>query len=395
MEIGELLDLETERMSFGPAAVARHRPSGEERAVVVFVEGAAPREAIRARLTRRHKNYWEAELVEVLRPSPDRVVPPCPVFGRCGGCQWQHLSYPAQLRAKEEILLHQIERATRIPQNELKTKLSVHGAKSQYGYRARLQARGDRQGLGFFAPGSHTIVHTQECLVADPAIREAWSELLETGKHAELAAPTGQFKIEWTKAGTQVHQAVNREHGALGFTQINPEQNQVLVDVVTELARGAPGRGMLLDLYSGDGNLSEKLVADFGRTVCVDEHTGQDPAEIKNLPEKGRVFVRSGVEEFLRDGYLQSWLESASASGVGCAITDPPRNGLREVASRVAGLRTPRIILVSCDPATLARDLTAFTSSGGADYRIDEIHLIDMFPQTFHLETVVGLSLQG
>src|SRR5579862_9314256 len=95
-----LIELETEGMSFGSAAVGRFTPEGETRAMVVFVEGAAPGERVRVELLRSHKSYWEGRVVEVLRPSPDRVSAPCEVFGRCGGCQWQHLSYEAQMAAK-------------------------------------------------------------------------------------------------------------------------------------------------------------------------------------------------------------------------------------------------------------------------------------------------------
>src|SRR5262249_1858215 len=158
------------------------------------------------------------------------VAPPCPVFEKCGGCQWQHLSYEAQLRAKEEIVLHQLHRTAKLDLADLKSKLKVHAAKNPLGYRARLQLHGDKQGIGFFATGSHKIVHTENCIVAHPQIQEAWAKFLRARPLAELAKATGQFKVEWTRTDSgQLLESFNRKHGALGFTQINPEQNAVLV----------------------------------------------------------------------------------------------------------------------------------------------------------------------
>jgi 23S rRNA (uracil1939-C5)-methyltransferase len=375
------IEVQIERMSFGPAAVGRVRLPGEDRALVVFVEGAAPGELVRARVTRKDKNYWEAKLVEILRRSPDRIEPPCPVFGRCGGCQWQHLDYAAQVRAKEEILLHQLQRATRLEPEALRAKLTAHPAKNPFGYRTRLQVHGNRRGIGFFAPGSHEVVPTHECLVAHPDIRRAWAEFAAHRPLGELSRATGGFKVEWTRTDSgQVMEAINRKHGAFGFTQVNAEQNAELVRVVTELA----GTGdVLLDLYGGDGNLSERLLDRFPKILSVDSfNRGIDPTTAS--PGAGRTFIRQDVEAFLVERRLPEW----GIDRVDCVIADPPRNGLRGTSSLISGLKAPRIILVSCDPATLSRDLSVLLGP----YSVDRIHLIDMFPQTYHMETVVLLT---
>lgn len=387
MKVNDILEIEIDRMSFGPAAVGRIALEGQSRAMVIFVEGALPGERASVKLTRSHKSYWEAELVKVLRPSPERVQPPCPVFGRCGGCQWQHLAYPAQVRAKEQILIHQLSRATRISEDELRSRLKSHPAPSAFGYRARLQARGDERGIGFFAAASHSIAYTDHCPVAHPDIQKAWSTFLLERPLRELAKATGQFKIEWTREDNgQVLEALNRKHGAFGFTQVNPEQNQILTSITAELAGSG---GVLFDLYGGNGNLSDRLASKFRQIISVDSfNDGGDPATTK-VPEAGRVFVKQGVEEFLNEQRWRDW----GISKVDCVIADPPRNGLREAAGQIAGLNTPRILLVSCDPSTLARDLTTFTSGTSSRYRVERIHLIDMFPQTYHLETVVLLTL--
>ncbi|MBI3558104.1 MAG: class I SAM-dependent RNA methyltransferase [Deltaproteobacteria bacterium] len=386
MNTGDTIELNIDRMSFGPAAVGRIQPAGEERAIVVFVEGACPNERALVKLTKNHKSYWQAQLVSIIEPSSERTQPPCPVFQRCGGCQWQHLSYPAQVAAKTEILIHQLNRATRIPSEELKAKLQVHGAFSPYGYRARLQVHGDGKGIGFFAPASHSIVHAGRCLVAHPDIQNAWSDFLANRPLAELAKATGQFKIEWTRTPNgQVKEALNRKHAADGFTQVNPEQNEVLIKIVADRAKGGK---LLLDLYGGDGNLTNSLTGSFENILSVDSYNdGADPISVQAPLKPGRLFVREKVEDFLSD---QRWRDWGFEGAIDCIVTDPPRDGLREAAGHIADLQAPRVILVSCDPSTLARDLTAFTSSR---YQVDAIHLIDMFPQTYHLETVVSLVL--
>ena len=401
MNTGDTIELSIDRMSFGPAAVGRIQPPGETRAMVIFVEGAAPGERVRVKLTKNHKSYWDAELLEILEPSSERTQAPCPVFQTCGGCQWQHLSYPAQVEAKAEILVHQLNRATRIPSEEIRAKLKIHSAASPYGYRARLQIHGDSQGIGFFSAASHSIAHVGRCLVAHPDIQKTWSEFLANRPLAQLAKATGQFKVEWTRTPNgQIKEALNSKHSALGFTQVNPEQNEVLVQVVAELAIGGK---VLLDLYGGDGNLSNRLASTFEHILSVDSfNDGPHPASLSAPLKPGRHFVREKVEEFLAERRWQDWgfdgpivRQGAEApvdrtSTIDCIVTDPPRDGLREAAGLIADLNAPRIILVSCDPSTLARDLTAFTASR---YRVDAIHLIDMFPQTYHLETVISLVL--
>lgn len=402
MQVNDVIELEIDSMSYGASAVGRYAlgdgqtgkladgsreqaaGAGAGNRVVVFVQGAMPGEKVRARVSKKHKNYWEAALVEVLRPSADRVAPPCPVFEQCGGCQWQFMSYDAQIRAKEDILTHQLHRTARLALDEIKKKLTTHPAKNPLGYRARLQAHGDAQGMGFFGTGSHSIVRTDRCIVAHPDIQKAWTEFLAKRPIAELARARGQFKIEWTRTDNgQVREALNSKHGAFGFTQVNSEQNEVLKKLVSKLA--GEKKRVLLDLYGGDGNLSKQLSGNFEHVICVDSfNDGGAPTKVDPKANSGFVLVNARVEDFLENQYWRDW----GFEQIDCVIADPPRNGLREAAGRIADLQASRIVLVSCDPSTLARDLTAFTA---ASYEVDQIHLVDMFPQTFHLETVVSL----
>ena len=373
---GDTLEVDVERMSFGSAAVGRVVLAAGEKPLVVFVEGAAPCERVKARITRVRKNHVEALTETVIKPSPSRTTPPCHHFGACGGCQWQHLTYDAQLAAKTDVLIHQIARGTHIPEGNLRSRLQVHGAKSPLGYRARLQARGEGPHIGFYKAASKDLVPIDECPIARPEIRAAWHH---------FKRPKPPFKVEWTLLPDgSVRETLNQPHAAEGFTQVNPEQNAVLVDLVAGAARASGGE-RLLDLYGGDGNLTNAITADFTHIVSVEAYGPGEPASALKAPlAPGRHFVRERVEAFLDAKSMQRF------AAFDVIIADPPREGLvGPIAGRIARLGAPTLILVSCDPSTLARDLAAFT----ADYEIKQLHLVDMFPQTFHIESVSVLAL--
>ena len=402
--VGDILELEIERMSFGPAAVARYQIPGASKPVVVFVRGAAPQDVVRAKITKCSKNFWDAQAIEVLKPSPLRVTPPCSVFDQCGGCQWQHMSYDAQVSSKKDVLLHQIQRATQLDGKFLDSITTVHAAPNPLGYRTRIQARGDAKGLGFYQESSRQLIHVNECIVCHPKIREAWSQFLENKPLKQLSQnkmsrddlDKGQFKVEWTLTESgDVLEAINREHAALGFTQINPEQNEVMIRVVSELAtsQGALQGNFLLDLYAGAGNLSKGLTRHFTNVICVEAyapqwakvHENQDSLATSLAP--GQTLIRERVESFLKAKHWQQW----GFKGPDCIIADPPRAGLEGTAAQIASLKAKRVVLVSCEPSTLARDLREFLPH----YEMESIHLVDMFPQTYHIEAVVGLRLKG
>jgi 23S rRNA (uracil1939-C5)-methyltransferase len=228
-----------------------------------------------------------------------------------------------------------------------------------------------------------------------PELQRSWNLFAMTKPLGELARKEGMFKVEWTLTETgQIREAVNLEHAALGFTQINPEQNEVLRAIVEHaVLEGTGSRDMLLDLYAGDGNLSRRLAPRFERTVCVESHGPGRPPEklfqqleiteggdLLSKLEGGVTHVSEEVEAFLRSPRFKNIKPNA-------LIADPPREGLLSTAALIAQRHAPTVVLVSCDPSTLARDLAAFTDT----YKIQRLHLVDMFPQTFHLEAVVAL----
>ncbi len=418
VKIGDILEVKLERMSFGPKAVGRWNSLvtsdsddvAKARPFVVFVEGGAPGETVKVKVEGVEKSYCDASLVEVISASPLRTEAPCPYFGKCGGCQWQHLTYDAQLEAKKGVVLHQLARSSGqdlIAEIEADpTKLHIHGTKSTLGYRTRVQARFDGKNLGFFAANSKTFIPVESCVVAHPKIQARWKEFLQTNaspvkKFAQPAPAISEElkKVEWTLSDQgQVLEAWDEPHAAHGFTQIHGEQNLKLISIVRDLVHLAAGSSgadrsqplCIVDLYAGNGNLTNALATEEGHTVIQVEAF---QSAIQMNDDCNNIFkIQSHVDQF-----LQRWIKTGRvmrASEGPCPtpkliIADPPREGLKQCVKNLGQLEVENLILVSCDPSTLARDLSTLTDCG---YKVQQIHVLDMFPQTYHVETVLWLK---
>jgi tRNA/tmRNA/rRNA uracil-C5-methylase (TrmA/RlmC/RlmD family) len=272
---------------------------------------------------------------------------------------------------------------------KLESILTVHPAERPYEYRSRVQVRGNAKGLGFFEPATHKLTITEHCPVADPAIQKYWANFLVQKDLAKLSTSQDQFKVEWTLLENgQVMESINRPHAFLGFTQINHDQNKVLRNIVAG-AVGDKSGSFLLDLYGGNGNLSKELTSKYSKVVCVDSHNQgphfKDSTAWADKSE-GFMLVRSDIENFFN---LKHW---ESIEGPDCIIADPPRTGLGDkVVDRFLDLRSEKLVLVSCDPITLGRDLRRLSSG----YELTALHLVDMFPQTYHIEAVAVLAARA
>jgi 23S rRNA (uracil1939-C5)-methyltransferase len=410
---------------------------------VVFIPGVCSGERVRARVTTVKSGYAEAALEAVIAPSADRIEPPCPVAGRCGGCQWQHLSYPAQLRTKLDILREDLQRIGKLTDPPL---LPPIGAPNPYEYRTRIQLKFDcshrEPFIGFYAPQSRRLIPIDRCPVAAPPLNHAIAALrplladpatrlpsLEEA-HLHLAPGTGELQCRYvTKgepkkrveaflaaAGKQVEGLVSqiyydrsghrrvwgrdwivdRVHDRpfrisdRSFAQVNWEQNRALIDVVTGFASLTGGESVL-ELYCGIGNFG-LFLAPSAKSLqgCDDNKTAIGDAR-ENAARQGIANVRftaRSVEETVEElaQGTQRWA---------LIVADPPRDGLgRRVIEALMTLKPPRILYVSCVPATLARDLKQLASGGGAGgYQVARIQPVDLFPQTPYLETVTELVL--
>jgi tRNA/tmRNA/rRNA uracil-C5-methylase (TrmA/RlmC/RlmD family) len=373
----EQAEIDITGLAFGGEGV------GRVDGMVCFVPLTAPGDRARVRFTERKKRFLRGELVELLSPSPQRTSPQCPVFGRCGGCQWQHIDYPAQLEAKREHLSQTLRRmaGVRIDPPDLIPSAEI------YHYRRSGRLKVDRQRrLGFHRRQSHRIVPIDTCPVFETplnehlaVLRRELAGLRRIPSEAELLRREGEpvkHAFLWTG-----------EHSKLGFAQVNAQINAALQEVIAEylLPRIDAGKEVL-DLFCGDGNLSLPLAR---RDLRVRGFDISRPA-VEEARERARA---AGLlqAEYSQAPYQELMGQlSEHAGAYGALILDPPRAGLEGKAGAIAALAVPRVVYVSCIPAILARDLLHFLKFG---YTIDRVQPLDMFPQTFHLETVVFLSL--
>ncbi len=399
------LELTLDGYAYGGEAIGR-APDGR----LVFVPFAIPGERVRVEPVEEHKSWVRARLIDLLQPSPDRTEPVCQHFGDCGGCHYQHIRYPAQAAAKAEIVRAQLERlgGFRDPL-VLPTVVSPSPWSSRNHMQFSLTASGQ---LGFQAANSHRIVPIQECHLPEPTLADLWPRLsldaasgvsrvsmrcgdqgdrmvlLHSEREPEVDAlvdvpasviwlgPRGATVL--AGEGSIVMRVLDRPFrvSATSFFQVHTQLAGVLVRQALDALAIGPG-DRVLDLYAGVG-LFSALMAQAGARVSAVEASPSACADFEvNLDEFDDVSLYQAT--------VAEALEALPSDPDGILL-DPPRAGLgEETARRVAGLGSPRLVYVSCDPATLARDGRQLVESG---YRLVSATPFDLFPQTYHIETL-------
>jgi 23S rRNA (uracil1939-C5)-methyltransferase len=397
-----VIEVRAERLAYGGDAVARFE------GLAVFVPLAAPGDRLRVRITERKERYARAVILEIVSPSPSRRIPPCSLFGVCGGCQLQHLSYDAQIEAKIGFVRDALARIGRI---EWPHSIAVRRAQ-EFQYRARAQIKveeaaidsGGELRIGFNKAGSRSVCDVADCLVLVPELNNALKDLRTGLKLAKTKGRKGlPEEIEMAAARTTV--AVSPRVGGLGagaiehivrgagyrfsvetFFQVNPF---LLDDLVREAVDGAAGR-LAIDLYAGVGLFTIQLARSFDRVVGVES----DPVAAGFARENIAANKAANIE--FHNERVEAWLkrsvggfEKGNSERPDIILLDPPRGGASEAIPLILDLRPKRITYVACDPTTLARDLGKLV---GSAYKIEAITALDLFPQTYHIETVVKLS---
>jgi len=401
----ETLELTLTGMAYGGDAFGRE-PSGR----MLFVPFALPGERVRVRVQEAHDRWARATLLEVLAPSPDRVPPRCRHFAVCGGCHYQHLSYAAQLRLKAEIVRSQLERLGGFESPPVEPTVP---SPSPWNTRNHLQFSLSREGrLGFQAAGSHRVVAIEECHLPDPSLADLWPRLdlapipgllrvvlrsgadgetmialeAETEPEVELALDLPASVVWVEPGGASVLAGVDRlMQDVLGrrfvvraasFFQVNSSLTGDLVRRVLEALLPQSGE-TIFDLYAGVGLFSAFVAAAGARVVAVEESPEACADFEANLAEFDSVdLYESPVEVAL----------PAIPARPDAVIVDPPRAGLeREALEALIACSPRRLVYVSCDPATLARDGKRLAQAG---YHLERVTPIDLFPQTYHIETL-------
>jgi 23S rRNA (uracil1939-C5)-methyltransferase len=393
----ETLELHVEGLSAGGDAVGRD-PGGR----VVFVPLGAPGDRLRVQVTEVRGRFARGEIEAVLAAGPDRVEPRCPVFGSCGGCAWQHVAYPAQLAAKQARVRDALQRIAR-----LDPPPAVEGvaSPSPWGYRGRARVLVARDGVGFRRRRSRAVCPIRSCPLLAPALDRALAGLADDPRAArgewELTLGEGDIvralPLVGPGAGPESSQSaaaplvvpVAGERIALSpgvFVQANVLLHDALAAAVLEAAGGG---GVALELFAGAGFFTLGLARRFERVVAV-ESSGAAAGDLaRNAAAAGLRHVR--VIEARAEAWLHAGEGEALAPEV--VVLDPPRGGVGAAAAgRVAGLGARRIVHVSCDPATFARDAAVLVAAG---FRVARVRAFDLFPHTPHVETVALLERAG
>lgn len=421
-----VLDVTIESLAYGGSAIARHEGKA------LFVPGSAPGEKLRVRVTADHGTWAEAEIVEILEKSGARIDPPCPIVTDCGGCPWQHVDYRVQLEAKERAVVEALRRIAGVSDVRIEP---IVASRETFGYRNRLSLRFENGRIGFYQARTNRLVPVPDCLLAAHEIRDALPvvegllasmttrvmrvEIASRGllpgvsvavqsasrlRHGDTLAAHAAIEDRnnpirglvmhgrgWKRAWGdprrrfEVAPGVVVDFPGASFGQVNTQANLDLVRMVVERTTQPPP-ARLVELYAGAGNFSLAIAQRAGRVLAVDAD--------ESAVEAGRAAARQAGLRNLKflAAKAEDWLAGAKdPQGVmDVLLVDPPRSGLGSAATAAAAAGASRVVYVSCNPTTLARDLRVFL---GAGYRIGSVAPIDLFPQTFHVETVCSLEL--
>lgn len=366
---------------------------------VVFVPFALPGETVTARVFRNHKNYSEADLVSVLQSSPERVVPPCPLFGNCGGCQYQHLDYAAQLRWKQQQVAELLEHMAGLPNMLVDEPIP---SPRQYGYRSKITPHFEKPQpgapfpIGFLRFGRRfELIDVPHCELATGRINEALPVV-----RADVHRRASEFRKGATlllrDSGTEVYNdpadIITEQVGPLMlqfpagvFFQNNPFILPGLTSHVIDQAK-AEGVRNLVDAYCGSGLFALCGASDFEHVRGVEISEASIEFAKKNADLNGITnceFICADAAEIFQ-GLQLNGKETA-------VIIDPPRRGSDETfLNQLIEFAPARIVYVSCNPATQVRDLQPLIAAG---YAVARIQPFDLFPQTKHLECVITLQL--
>jgi 23S rRNA (uracil1939-C5)-methyltransferase len=437
------LELTIEKLIYGGDGLGRLPADEKGRGKAAFVPFTLTGEQVEARVTDETAGFVRASATRLIKPSPLRIEAACPYFQRCGGCHYQHADYREQLKIKEDILRENLRRLAKM---ESAPEVTVHASPAwNYRNRTRLQVRTDSGfAVGYFKASSHDLLPVERCPISSPLLNRAIEFLWKLGRDGHVPPDVREVELFANDDDSQLQvelyldprqEAAKQEpqafaqllRGALPevtstyvFTQPiaagrghqvrvveeatwsdRPgefryrtkagalrvsggsffQANRFMVEELVGIAVAGRSGDIALDLYAGVGLFSAALATSFRHIVAVESSQGS-AADLKYNSARNVKAVRSTV-----DTYLGGQGAKVRPDYV---VVDPPRAGLGErVASGVAKLGAPRVTYVSCDPATLARDLITLT---GVGYRVERLHLVDLFPQTYHIESVVELA---
>jgi 23S rRNA (uracil1939-C5)-methyltransferase len=435
----QAVQLKIEKMIYGGDGLARLPADEHGPGKTVFVSFVLENEEVEAKVTEQKPGFARAGLERVIAASPNRVEPGCPYFQRCGGCNYQHASYKEQVKIKAEILRETLRRTAKV---ELPCELQIHAASvpgGEWGYRNRTRLKvqtAPEFALGYYRQQSHELLPVENCPISSPLINRAIAAIWERGRAGEIPAAVRELEFfadsadetvlveaycaprtsqqDAESAAEKLAGIMREVKGAVVFELppanqfVDPKSlaafgkaaivyatklaayrvsagaffqgNRFLIDDLVGIVTGGASGQLALDLYAGVGLFSVPLKESFPQVIAV-EASQTSFADLRQNVRQEVKAVRATTAQFL---------DQASGIKPDLVVADPPRGGLGEnVVRKLAGLGAARVTYVSCDPSTLARDLRTLLSLG---YQIDGAHMVDLFPQTYHIESVFHLA---
>jgi len=385
-----VIELHIEKLVYGGDGLAR------ENGQVVLTPFVLPGETVQADVTRAKNDLARGKLLHVVSPSTQRIEPQCPYFTHCGGCHYQHANYEYQLEQKKAILLEVLRRTGGI---EYTGEIAVIAAEP-WQYRNRVQLHIADGKIGYFEGGSHALVAIDHCPVASPKLNECIAVLAREAAQirpfeATLELFTNEDTVQFNlrDRAPQPFIALLRtlgvstliDYGGLRVSRDTFFQvNRFLTDKLVEAALGGSGGRWAMDLYAGAGLFTLPLARAFERVTAVDDSASASRDLEHNASAAGIMNLQT--RQATVDAHLLGVTEAPDL-----IVADPPRTGIGRLGVKeLVRIQTRELTIVSCDPATLARDLKGLISAG---YKIGELMLMDLFPQTAHFETVAKLRL--
>ena len=386
----EVLHLTLDRMGRMGDVYAEHEGSP------VYVLGGVPGEEVRAKVIGRRRRYAIAQVLEVLRPSPSRVTPPCVYFGSCTGCQWQHIDYQRQLELKRQAVEIELHRLPELEGVKVSPTLPSPG-ELHYRNHARFSI-GPQGTLGFVNRATRRFVEIRKCLLMDPWINGALEKLQDrceetTQLSIRCGVNTGDVLVQPTLQNPDITIRSGQTHyeesmlgrrfriASSSFFQVNTPQAENVVHLLKERLR-LTGKELLVDAYAGVGTFAVLLAPYCRKVIAIEESTSAVKDAAINTLDLQNIEFREGKTEAV----IESIEERPEA-----VILDPPRAGCHQNALELLKRLAPeRVCYVSCDPETLARDLAILCQD---KYKVEDVQPVDMFPQTYHTECIATLSL--
>ena len=444
------MELTVEKMVYGGDGLARLPADEHGRGKTVFVPFVLDGERVEAAVVEEKPGFVRARAEKVLAASPQRVAPGCPYFLRCGGCHYQHSDYKHQMEIKREVLRETLRRTAKL---EWAGDIEVHAAEPwRYRNRTRMRVRTHPQfAMGYYKHGSHELLAVEQCPISSPLINRAMAVVWEAGKAGKLPPSACELEFFADHADEQLLLSVfvsgeapqeaaarafaDHLHGAMrgiagiAFFQQRAggppdggklrtpsddldqssdarplltlgerhlfyeaagtryrvdaasffQTNRHLTDTMVRLATEGLSGGTALDLYAGVGLFSAALARSFERVIAVESSAPAVADLRKNAPANVKA-LEQRVEQFL----------AKAGAHPDAVLLDPPRAGTGErAAEALAKLGAKHVVYVSCNPATLSRDLRVLLAGG---YRVESVHLLDLFPQTYHIESIFRLA---